>query len=115
MARYYEDKKIIEALQALQKSPWAQGFDNDGILAEHYHNGIKEALTMLIDIIRGDVPDCLKIEAADVTPVKPGTWKKGNDYYFHCSECGSSHTKTEMLHCKFCPDCGARLDAKGDA
>lgn len=115
MARYYEDKKIIEALQALQESPWAQGLNNDGILADYYHNGIKEALTVLINIIRGDVLDCYKIEAADVTPAKVGTWKKGNDNYFHCSECGSSHTKTEMLHCKFCSDCGARLDAKGDA
>lgn len=82
MARYYEDVKIIEALQALQKSPWAQGFDKEGILAEHYHDGIKEALTMLIDIIRGDVPDCLKIEAADVTRQKLGHGKRATIIIF---------------------------------
>ena len=115
MARYYEDVKIIEVIDKLYNSPWAQGLDNEGVLMNYYHDGIKDALKILKDILRGECPDGLKIEAADVTPVKVGTWKKGNDYYFHCSECGSSHTKTEMLHCKFCPDCGARLDAKGDA
>ena len=115
MAKYYEDKKIIEALEALYKSPWAQGFNNEGILANHYHDGIKDALTMILDISRGNVPDSLKIEAADVTAANVGEWTKGNDCYWYCSECGSRHTRTEMLFSKYCPYCGARLNAKGDA
>ena len=115
MAKYYEGLKIIEAIDKLYNSPWAQGLEEEGVLMSYYHDGIKDALTMLKDIVIGDVPDGLKIETAEVTPVKPGTWQKGLDYYWHCSECGSRHTKTDVLHCKYCPDCGARLNAKGDA
>ena len=115
MAKYYEDKKIIEVIEKLYKSPWAQGLDKEGVLMNFYHDGIKDALKILIAIIRGDAPDSLKIEAADVTAANVGEWKKGNDCYWYCSECGSRHTRTEMLFSKYCPYCGARLNAKGDA
>lgn len=115
MGHYYEDKKIIEVIEALYKSPWAQGLDTEGVLMNFYHDGIKDALKILIAIIRGDAPDSLKIEAAEVTPAKTATWEKHDDYFYYCSECGSRHTRTDVLHCKHCPNCGARLNAKGDA
>ena len=115
MAKYYEGLKIIEAIDELYNSPWAQGLEGEGVLMNYYHDGIKDALEIFKNILRGECPDDLKIETAEVTPVKPGTWQKGKDYYWHCSECGSRHTRTDVLHCKYCPDCGARLNAKGDA
>lgn len=115
MGNYYEDKKIIEVIDKLYNSPWAQGLENEGVLMNYYHEGIKDALKILKDILRGECPDGLKIEAADVKPAKAGTWKKRSDLYYYCGECGSRHTKTDVLHCKYCPECGARLNAKGDA
>lgn len=117
MAKYYEDEKIIEALKELSQSPFAQGFgeDDTSLLSTYYHNGVKDVLNLLIDIFKGEVPDNLKIKEADVRPLNPGIWRKGNDYYWYCSKCGSRHTKSDILHSKYCPDCGALLYAKGDA
>lgn len=117
MAKYYEDEKIIEAIKGLLNSPFAQGFgvDDNSLLSMYYHNGIKDALRLVADMVRGDVPDNLKIEAADMAQPKTGRWQQRGDYYYYCSECGSRHTKTDVLHCKYYPDCGARLNAKGDA
>ena len=117
MAKYYDDEKIVEALNALSQSPFAQGFgdDDDSLLSMYYHNGVKDTLKLMVDIFRGEVPDNLKIQEANVRPFRLGSWIKGNDYFWYCSECLCRRTKTDVLHSKFCPDCGARLDAKGDA
>ena len=117
MGSYYEGEKILKALNELSQSPFAQGFGDDdhSLLSTYYHNGVKDTFKLLIDIFSGQVPDNLKIDTADVRPAKPGAWIRGSDYYWYCSGCGSRHTKTDVLHSKYCPDCGLRLSAKGDA
>lgn len=60
----------------------------------------------------------------DAEPVRHGRWEKQWDYdymqYFHfCSECGKDAlTKEETMHDEilsfYCPNCGAKMDAKED-
>lgn len=54
----------------------------------------------------------LKIQAADVAPVRHGKWLpttkwwQGGSAWKQCSECG-------ILHCgksPYCPNCGAKMD-----
>lgn len=67
-----------------------------------------------------------KIEAIDwliplaiAEPVKHGRWIDNTkiiegypDYQFNCSECNYTVWRAEPT--KYCPECGARMDAKGD-
>ena len=63
---------------------------------------------------------------ADVKPVVHGRWKKGNGYerltengFVHddkyiCSCCGWNVCCKDKLDWNFCPNCGAKMDAKMD-
>ena len=112
MAKYYEESTIIEFLNGLLNSPFAQGFgdEDNGVLSTYYHNGVKDALKMVASLLEDG-----KVDAAKIKPATPAEWIKRNDYYYYCSECGSRHTRTDVLHCKYCPDCGAGFNARGNA
>ena len=48
----------------------------------------------------------LKIQAADVAPVRHGRWIKHGDGVFTCSECGNAESNESY----FCRYCGAKMD-----
>ena len=49
--------------------------------------------------------------AADVAEVRHGEWKKRKNWRLYvCSEC--SHENDEPY--RYCPNCGAKMDGKGD-
>ena len=57
----------------------------------------------------------LKIQAADVDPVRHGRWLpttkwwQGGSAWKQCSECGILH----LGKSNFCPNCGAKMDLEG--
>ena len=122
MARYYEDETIILALEELYKSPWAQGDEKDGLQVSMYNYGVQDSLRMLKDIIAGRVPDTLKISPSDVKPLIHGKWERHftrpnvyADLFYYCSACGNRTTSSDTVYYKYCPKCGAKMDAEGDA
>ena len=62
----------------------------------------------------------LKIQAADVAPVRHGRWIDAypdiepNPMFMYgiCSECGFEQSISKYL--KYCPDCGAKMDESED-
>ena len=55
-------------------------------------------------------PDYNKLVFIEAEPVKHGKWIISSDgYYPYCSEC---HFRPEKYMTNFCPNCGAKMDAK---
>nr|DAF99036.1 MAG TPA: zinc-ribbon domain protein [Siphoviridae sp. ctDmR33] len=60
------------------------------------------------------------LPAADVTPVKHGTWEKTNtDGFLRCSVCHDCYIEEiwldgEKERWNFCPHCGAKMDGGDD-
>lgn len=61
----------------------------------------------------------LKIQAADVAPVRHGRWIIDEKrYVIYCSECGevsgySLNLRDVREENHYCPNCGARMDLEG--
>ena len=57
---------------------------------------------------------------ADVVEVRHGEWAKKNDdfsYWYVCSACGHAPPQNNWgheYHSVYCPNCGAKMDGKGD-
>lgn len=60
----------------------------------------------------------LKIQAADVAPVVHGEWivcGDGDNVPWMCSHCGrTTASKYKIAYGKYCPNCGAKMDLKGE-
>ena len=56
----------------------------------------------------------LKIQAADVVPVRHGEWVAcgdGDNVPWMCSHCGKTTAhKYKVMYGKYCPHCGAKMD-----
>ena len=53
-----------------------------------------------------------KVPNADVVEVRHGEWKYNPDTdFYYCSECCNS----DSSFCKYCSNCGAKMDGKGDS
>ena len=59
----------------------------------------------------------LKIQAADVVPVRHGEWVAcgdGDNVPWMCSHCGKTTAhKYKVMYGKYCPNCGAQMDLEG--
>ena len=59
----------------------------------------------------------LKIQAADVVPVRHGEWVAcgdGDNVPWMCSHCGKTTAhKYKVMYGKYCPNCGAKMDLEG--
>lgn len=74
---------------------------------DHYTDGYEECYCKVEDA-----------PAADVVPVKHGTWEKTNmDGFLRCSTCRDCYIDEKWLDGKkwnFCPVCGAKMNGGGD-
>lgn len=76
---------------------------------------IKRALNNLPYSVKGDLETTL--EAADVQPVKRGTWENTNTpNQLRCSNCEIIHFIAQYPHgeINYCPNCGARMDGDSE-
>ena len=75
--------------------------------AEKAETALKIPLAALVDVFAG-------IPAADVAPVRHGTWlligadKRGRGGIFECSACNGCSPHKDP----YCPKCGAKMDGK---
>lgn len=74
----------------------------------------------LIRAVMADVvtPIVVSQPTVDAVPVRHGRWRN-YEGMLTCSECGMEFYDDIMEYCgdhvpKFCPDCGARMDGKGN-
>lgn len=65
------------------------------------------ALMQELGAVVGMIEDAKTIDV-DAVPVRHGHWKHDAEGFSYCSECGNRH----VWDYNFCPDCGARMDAK---
>lgn len=60
--------------------------------------------------------DIKALPAADVAPVVHGKWMKEDrghvEYCAVCDQCGFDWMWSDREYFKFCPNCGAKMDAK---
>lgn len=65
--------------------------------------------------VNADYSKIKKVPAADVAPVVHGRWtaigadKRGRGATYRCSACNGCYPYA----CKFCPNCGAKMDLEG--
>ena len=52
----------------------------------------------------------------EAEPVRHGRWERGDNFKPKCSVCGEFHLYAWPDHkkCKYCPNCGAKMDLKGE-
>ena len=108
---YYKQSDITASLSELMLSPWALECNSTRAM------GIQEALHLIQDMINGEVPETMKIPAADVKPNIKGYWIKTGQSFIYpdkficysCSECGYD---IEKIKFNYCPNCGAKMECK---
>ena len=88
--------------------------ENQPLESESVSYGCKIGLTYAVGLAKA-MPD------ADVVEVLHGEWIhsdraehwRGKD---ECSECHyHTHDRIDLTHFNYCPNCGAKMDGKGDA
>lgn len=86
-------------------------------MLNRYFQNLKgcEAQILVSDIKHG----ALELPTADVVEVVHGVWINKNGLY-RCSECDSvcpydiEADVYDLWTCHYCPNCGAKMDGKGD-
>ena len=61
--------------------------------------------------------DISKAPTVDAVEVVHGRWINTEEkphLFYRCSECGDKWSYGVMLHCKYCPNCGAKMDGDGN-
>ena len=54
------------------------------------------------------------LSPADVVPVVHGRWENYGPVTIKCSRCGHVIHDWRYSECKYCPNCGAKMDGKGE-
>ena len=94
---YIEREAVNEIIKQLSSEPLYQ---HEG---EDYYAGVCD--------VDGELA---MLPAADVAEVRHGVWvHKNNEMY--CSVCGDEALMDEVYYeSPYCPNCGAKMDGKGD-
>ena len=104
MAEYIERDKIL-------------GYMNLVVIHARGVAGNDSIIKKVVDIVANMRDLVAMAPAADVAPVRHGRWVCiGNKPHliYGCSECGDQWGYGSMLHMKYCPHCGARMDGDGN-
>ena len=64
------------------------------------------------DELREAVKRIKDIEPADVAPVRHARWENYSPITIKCSRCGHVIHDWRYSECKYCPNCGARMDGE---
>lgn len=98
MSDYIEREALLALLEERRDFLFKENGDYD-----HYSNGFDEAVD--------------KVEnfpvAADVVEVKHGRWQRKR-MRLACVECSLCHKENNIQKFPYCPNCGAKMDGKGE-
>ena len=96
MSDYIERQAVIDALkqQADTMRTWASRYDEQ-------RRGILTAVNIVEDI-----------EPADVVQVVHARWENYSPITIKCSRCGHVIPDWRYSECKYCPNCGAKMDGE---
>ena len=62
-----------------------------------------------------EIEDVLEdVEPADVVQVVHARWENYSPITIKCSHCGHVIHDWRYSECKYCPNCGAKMDARGE-
>ena len=62
-----------------------------------------------------EIEDVLEdVEPADVVQVVLARWENYSPITIKCSHCGHVIHDWRYSECKYCPNCGAKMDARGE-
>lgn len=53
-----------------------------------------------------------ELPAADVVPVRHARWERYSGITIRCSRCEHVIHDWRLSECKYCPNCGAKMDAR---
>ncbi len=98
MAEYIERRAALDAL-GVTKNATKYGGDHSGYDTMMLYE-IHDALT--------------GIPAADVVQVVHARWENYSPITIKCSRCGHVIQDWRYSECKYCPNCGAKMDARGE-
>lgn len=89
----------------------AEYIDKEQLLSELYSKQDDENLDMMLEIAN--------FPAADVAQVVHGKWapSERNPSFLVCSVCGDCYVYDEWVYerkWRYCPNCGAKMDGKGE-
>lgn len=115
MAEYIE-REAVETLFFIKRDEWRKhwieylekrrataDYSTAEQAVDNWLRGYGEAVDDFLAI-------CDNLPTADVVEVRHGEWI-GHEGYEECNNC---HHKALFCH-KYCPNCGAKMDGKGDA
>lgn len=112
MPEYIKRTDLIEAVEELLKSPYAND-NSENILLRQFSCGVRDALKLVRDMAKDDVPDSMKIPSADVRENVRGRWITYNELasdMLVCSECERYFIGSgDEYDYNFCPNCGADM------
>ena len=99
MAEYIEREALIKEIASHKMSE---------VVPNCFEPAIKEAVCKLGQAIKKIIENH---PAANVVEVRHGEWKFRKSWdFFVCSKCSFEHTN----YSHYCPNCGAKMDGKGD-
>jgi len=78
----------------------------DALQEKVFHN--------LTDEFYGSMQAIDELPSADVVPVVHGRWKNNSPITIKCSCCEYVIHDWRYSECKYCPNCGAKMDAYGE-
>lgn len=115
MPRPIDTDALLKEIGELKKSPWYNGENGN------YERIVRaDAIGVVVDL-------CIKAAPTlDYAPVRHGEWvdeiepnavtASGREVHvFRCSACDFTWANNVIHYFKYCPNCGAKMDAKEDA
>ena len=106
MSDYIKRDDLVSAMEELLRSPYANN-NSDNRPVRQFTVGVRNALKLVRDMAKDEVPDSMKIPSADVRENVRGKWliRSRCDV---CSVCGYS-TGRYTGNYNYCPYCGADM------
>ena len=100
-SKYIDANALIEEIEHCSCETWSKGVN-----PTWWAQAVK---------VKDNIKQCIgRQPAADVQEVRHGKWDF-DGIGWTCSECGEYTLKARVQKCsKFCPECGAKMDAKNE-
>ena len=111
MAEYIEQKALLKGIDEYHHTAHIQSITRETEEAKILWRGIH----LGVNYCRNHI---LEAPTADVAEVRHGEWllkHVGHGHYWECSVCHTNPCIYVTKDTKYCPNCGAKMDGKGES